>query len=375
MTACSNEAELLPEPTPSASDSLVEIVIDLPTCYGYVGTARTRADGDNAETSSSESTTTTERRFLNNDGKECTAQFLDIGQTIWLTYRNVTDGTTNAEEVTKPYVVRGYADTRSLFACGTRDSVDEEGHKWLLPNSEESESPLYLPVGTYNFRVMAPALPILREEGETNYCSVIENGVYFSASDERYANTKGFDQKVTSDNTGAGVLRIALNPMVWQVARLKFTIAKDKDSPSFDLGVLPAGIEISGLQHPYTEDGKHTYFNWRSGTDTIPMKRGDKSEWVRIQGEDCTLSGDTIYADVAVLPTNAMSTTIVILFNLTINGVPTQFETHIDQKILQHGHSYGMNVRVSLSTGISAMTWYNDSWTTEQAFITRRITP
>lgn len=385
LAACSNEVEQVVTSDESRlhGDS-IEIIPELPRCYAYEGATSTRAsaDGDDVtessttagETTNSGTTTKTLRYFRNNSGKWPTPEFLDLEETVWLSYQPVeldikenADGTLDTTviakgaEDTKPYVVRGYANTRSLYACGITETTTD-GKTWITPNSEVSSVPLYLPMGWYKFRVISPALPICKEEGEQNYCSLIENGVYFASSDERYKNTCGFSQQV-DNTTGTGVKRIVLNPMVWQVARLRFTI--ERDDPQLSLGVMKAGIEVSGLQRPITEANEATYYNWRSGTDTIPMRRGDKYEWVRISGEDCTVAGDSmITADVGVLPTNAMSTSIVVLFNLSVNGVPTQYEAHVNQKILEHGHSYHMKVKVSLTSGITVMSWMNDSWTT-----------
>lgn len=374
--ACSDvAAELVPVVEPDSQPDSVEILFDLPCRYAFSGgsgTTRaytedftTRAEGD------------VKLRYFVKDaaGNWPDSTFLSPGETVWLSYQQILkEGTaTTAEvlgtEVTKPYVVHGSGALSSLYACGTRDSTDANNQTWVLPNSEVSAVPLYLPLGKYKFRVMAPALPILKEVGEKNYCSLIQNGVYFCSSDERYENTKGVPKEVTKD--ASGVLHIELNPMVWQVASMKFTIVRRSRDLSLD--IMQAGIEVSGLQRPLTEGNVNTYYNWRSGTDTIPMKRGDKYEWVRISGDECTVTGDSIIeGDVGVLPTNAMSTTIVILFNLTVNGVPTQYETTVNKKILEHGHRYHMKVEIGLSGGISVLTWQNQSWTTQVKFVKRR---
>jgi hypothetical protein len=372
--ACSDETDEAPEPTPSAADSLVRVEFNLPSRYAYAGLARTRAAQDDA---TSTTDPTSRPPFLDNDGNVCPTDELEVGETVWLSYTLTNDQTgasiTNPDENTKPYVVLGYGDTRSLYACGL-DSFstvsNDRTYTWYIPNTEVSDVPLYLSAGTYNFRIMSPALPIAKDEGENNYCMLIENGIYFCSSDERYANTKGYSQTVTTEGNTSGLLRVTLRPMVWQVAQLKFYIMRDPKSPDFDLGILDAGIEVSGLQNHLTNTGDEAYYNWRSSSfaDTIEVRRGDKSEWVRLRGSECTVSQDTIYGDIGVLPTDAMSTDIVVLFNLTINGVPTQYETTVTKKILRHGHSYKMNAYISMTEGITALTWYNQSWTTDVAF-------
>jgi hypothetical protein len=208
----------------------------------------------------------------------------------------------------------------------------------------------------------------------------VENGVYFCASDVRYDNSR--NQRFTVVAQTNGVQRITLNPMVWQVARLNFEITNGPKVS--DLGVSSAGIEVSGLQNPLDTQGNNTYFNWRSSNlaDTIPMRMGDKRSWVTIRGEDCTVKTTTtngvkntvITGDVGVLPTNGLSTVFVFLFNLTVNGIPTQYEVTVNKQILYHGRQYPVKITVDGKDDISVMTWSNQSWTADAVLSVKRKT-
>jgi hypothetical protein len=99
------------------------------------------------------------------------------------------------------------------------------------------------------------------------------------------------------------------------------------------------------------------------------MRLADKRSWVRIAGSECVTHADgSITADVGVLPTDAMSTNIVILFNLSINGIATQYETCLRQIRLYHGHDYHLTVTVEGTKNITVSNWSNQSWSVDAPF-------
>ena len=51
-----------------------------------------------------------------------------------------------------------------------------------------------------------------------------------------------------------------------------------------------------------------------------------------------------------------------ILFNMLVNGIPTQYETTLNRKIYEHAHSYNVSVEVSQKNGIIVFNWQNQSW-------------
>ncbi len=366
MTACTDE--VTEEPWPPLTTDSVAVIFDLPQCYAYAGLS-TRAGGETDTVG-----TDTLRYFQTTAWPH---HSLAEESTVWISYRKylgvATNGTDSfGNEVMKPYVVRGLGDGYlSLYACQTRDSTCQDT-VWELPDlTQVNATPLYLETGRYNFRILSPALAITNVDNQ-NYSAVVTNGMYFCSSDERYENTRGLNFTVSTTTTG--VQRIELNPMVWQVARLSFTLRKD--SGVSDLTVMSTGIEVSGLQNPLVENvatgtADRIYYNWRSGSesDTIQMRLADKRSWVRIAGSDCVTQSDgTITADVGVLPTDAMSTNIVMLFNLSVNGIATQYETCLKQIRLFHGHDYHVTVTVKGADDITVSNWSNQSWTVDAPF-------
>lgn len=363
VAACRDEAELELSDPIGGGDS-VEIAFVAPSCYTFGG-MQTRASDTNYPQTESD--------------------YLPVNSTVWLTYQKLKtkeDGTLmtdengdyvpDGDENTKPYVVRGLLDKiLTLYACGesVTTTTDDDGttHTWRNANPEVSGVPLYLDAGHYRFSAMSPALPITKTGDNDTYRAKVYNGVYFCASDIRYKNSynQEFEVKVQKN----GVQRVTLNPLVWQVARLNFTITHDDKVGDVDM--LPDGIEVSGLQNPVNSAGENTYFNWHSNvwSDTLPMRLGDKRSWVSIPGEDCVkLSDGTITANVGVLPTNGMSTTFVLLFNLAINGIPTQYETSINKTLLYHGHMYNVKITVDGKDKVTVLPWFNQQqWTATTA--------
>jgi hypothetical protein len=247
---------------PEVQDS-VAVFFDLPQCYAYAGLA-TRAG------------TETSRLFQTSDWPHSS---LPEESTVWISYSKLDNKTgTYGSETMRPYVVRGMdSEYLSLYACGTKQTTINNT-LWFQPDlTDVNASPLYLEEGNYSFRIMSPALAIADVSSKGRYCSLVENGVYFCSSDERYENTRGlnFDIKVNK----SGVQRVELNPMVWQVAKISFTLTKG--THVHHLSVMSTGIEISGLQNPEEASGDKSYYNWRSGMleDTIQMKLGDKPMW------------------------------------------------------------------------------------------------
>ena len=98
--------------------------------------------------------------------------------------------------------------------------------------------------------------------------------------------------------------------------------------------------------------------------DTLVMKLADKHANAFIK-EFTTDEDGVITGHVGVLPTNALSTSCVILINLAVNGVPTQYAVTLYQIKLVHGHSYNLDLEVGLNGNISVMNWANQSWTGE----------
>lgn len=316
---------------------------------------------------------------------------LPEGSTLWMMFSEKIDETTYSEQELKAYRVVPEAGYHSLYACEVVTDRDAEGNitGYHVGDTHPNE-PLILENGTtYKFKMVSPAYDLTPD-----FKIPVNNGMYLYSSDGRYWETRPTEITIRSNDISNGhyVQYVTLNPMVQQVARMNFTIVKDQDSAIHSIEMLPAGIEISGLQNPYDpEDGEQAKFNWSSQDveDMLPVKRGDKQSWVNIPGDEVWVNEEELTytwkdgstqtypkqmrADIGVLPTNAQSTTIIITFNLLVNGIPTQYVTTLNQgvsapgqdffsNILEQGHSYDMMLRVGLKDDIFVFTWQYQSW-------------
>lgn len=298
---------------------------------------------------------------------------LPVGSTLWLTFSEKNDDGTYTDPELKAYKIIDNGGYHSMFACTYHEEIGSDGYTYKVIDEENTGQPLILEDGTYRFKMISPALPISHDD-EKGWRLPVDNGMYFYATDGRYHETLPNDIVVDSKNLGNdghNVQYVKLNPIINQTARWNFNIFKGENVDS--LMMLPAGIEVSGLQNPYdTHDGLQEQFYWASDDirDTLKMKRGDKLQWVKIPAEqmwveDVERDGimqEALRGEVGFLPTNSMSTTVVILFNMLVNGIPTQYETTLNRKIYQHAHSYNVSVEVSQKDGIILFNWQNQSW-------------
>ena len=299
---------------------------------------------------------------------------LPIGSTLWLTFSEKNDDGTYTDPELKAYKIIDSGGYHSMYACTYHEETGEDGYVYQVIDDEATGQPLILSDGTYRFKMISPALPICFDD-EKGWRLPVDNGMYFYATDGRYHETLPKDIVVDSKqlaNDGHNVQYVRLNPIVNQTARWNFNIFKGENVDS--LMMLPAGIEVSGLQNPYdTVDGKQEMFYWASDDirDTLKMKRGDKLQWVKIPAEEMWVEDvrrsngqiqQALRGDVGFLPTNSLSTTVVILFNMLVNGIPTQYETTLNRKIFEHAHSYNVSVEVSQKNGIIVFNWQNQSW-------------
>lgn len=298
---------------------------------------------------------------------------LPVGSTLWLTYsEKQSDGTFTIPEL-RAYKIVDDDGYHSMYACTYHEETGADGLTYQVIDSETTGQPLILEDGTYKFKMISPALPITYEENK-GWRLPVDNGMYFYSTDGRYMQTKPKEVVVNTENLAADkVMYVKLNPIINQTARWNFKIFKGENVDS--LMMLPAGIEVSGLQNPYDiNNGEKTMFYWASDdiADTLKMKMGDKLQWVKIPADEMwteTATGldgkyqEALCGHVGFLPTNSLSTTVVILFNMLVNGIPTQYETTLNQKIYEHAHSYNIGVEVDQKDGIRLFNWQNQAWT------------
>lgn len=270
------------------------------------------------------------------------------GTTLWIAVYK--ESSTEPQQV-KSFVVKG----NTLYPC----KVDADGNV-----TDENDVPLYLESGTYTFRAIGPA----RELTENKHL-YIENGQYVIANDERdrfstdletTKGTAGVTKKL--DNGVNPVVEVQLNPLINQTAKLKFTI-KAGDNV-YKLGVQTTGVEIDGLQDNYSKSSDNDNpWNWTLATDTLIAYRGNKNTKLTLT-EPVEITNKKVVYETSILPTDAYSTPLIILFSMRVNGVPSQFQMMLSRKFFLTGYSYHYMGTINLKDGIAAMEWMNVGWET-----------
>lgn len=309
--------------------------------------------------------------------KNASLTSLPVGSTLWLTYSEKQEDGTYTDPDLMAYKIMDDGGYHSMFACTYHEEVGADGLTYKIIDEQVTGQPLILADGTYRFKMISPALPISHDP-EKGWRIPVDNGMYFYSTDGRYHETLPKDIVVESDNLmndGNNVQYVKLNPIINQTARWNFKIFKGDNVQSLEMMVT--GIEVSGLQNPYdTHDGNQEMFYWASDDirDTLVMKRGDKHQWVKIPAsqmwKEHAMDPDgnmqeALCGEVGFLPTNALSTTVVILFNLVVNGIPTQYETTVNRRIFEHAHSYNIGAVVDQKDGIRLFNWLNQAWSSD----------
>ena len=289
---------------------------------------------------------------------------LPLGTTVWLTYRKALVANPDPESPSdweKPdlhaYVVQNVAGYNALYPISSH-SITEDGVEYLeVDEPINYTTPLFLSDGDYQFRMVSPANRIVKE----NLKMIVDNGMYVFANDERYVQTQSKVIRIAP--TGTGVQNVVLNPMINQTARIKVKLTPGANVSCMEM--MSEGVEISGLQNPEMEAGGKLKFDWSSMSiqDTLKMKLADKRSRVSITEFEKDEQTGVIVGDIGVLPTDAMSTNMVILINMAVNGIPTQYLVTLSQLRLYHGHSYNLDLQVNLNGDIYVLNWSNQSWT------------
>ncbi len=332
-------SRMQPEQRP---DEVVKVEFRLPDSYGVQSGGVTKAEDDLGPDNW-------------HDMPDMNISLLPVGSTLWLTYARQSEDGYGKPELQGYVVGTNTGGFNTLYPCTSTLGSDGKMHI----NSDEIGSPLYLEAGTYKFKMISPAYPIGQD-----LSMQVNNGMFFYSTDGRYKETSALPIEIDLENTTGGAQYIKLNPIISQVARFDFTISKGKGVHTLE--PLEAGIEISGLQDP-GEDG--ITYNWCSEhiSDTLEMRYGDKRSWANIPGEELKTESDgSITGEIGVLPTFALDYSIIILINIAVNGVPTQYMTLLNSMILLHAHTYSIKWEISVEEGvISVVTWQNQSWSTD----------
>lgn len=287
------------------------------------------------------------------------------GTTLWVA---VYEGTPDEAESATLREVKSYrVSGSSMIPC----LVDEAGNVQTKPDGGEIyDTPLYLPAGSYFFRVVGPARQLVpNEEGQPVSLS-IDNGEAIIANDERYAETAGDASAVLTDENPDRY--VTLKPLINQTARLKFTLYSPEDDPFVHtLQMQPIGVEVSGLQNYYTKggDAEGKPWNWTlcALKDTLEAYPGNKNTIIYLKNPTETTANKFVI-ETPILPTDATSTPLIVLFNMNVNGNPTQFEMMLNRKVFRAGYSYHYRGRVKIDAGVSALDWESVSWSADIPF-------
>ncbi len=292
---------------------------------------------------------------------------IEDGTTMWVA---VYEGTPEDAENAELYTVKSYrVSGSSMMPC----KVDADGTPL-----EGYDTPLYLPEGDYFFRTLGPARELVRnEEDDTKLSLYIANGDWLIANDTRYEETSGNGAKVTLTQDNADCL-VHLDPLINQTARLKFTLYSDADDPFVhSLKMQPIGVELSGLQNNYGKgDAASEPWNWTLCTpaDTLIAYPGNSNTLIYLK-EPLISTNDRFVIETHVLPTDAMATPLIVLFNMEVNGNPTQFEMMLSRKIFRAGYSYHYRGKVTIADGVAALDWESVSWNADIPFFPKNKQP
>lgn len=275
------------------------------------------------------------------------------GTTLWISVTKTADADGNAvvdaTPVLKSYRVGG----EMLYPCG----VDDDGNV-----TTTTSTPLYLDYGTYSIKALGPARKLI-----DNQSLNIDNGQTVIANDERYSQTaciKGLKITPTSEK----VQRVALNPLINQTARLKFTLYCDANDPYIHhLKMMAEGVEIDGLQNHYSKGtvGGEAW-NWTlcNLADTLVAYPGRKQTVFTVNTVDDS-DANKLVTETSILPTDAWMSPLIVLFNVRVNGNPTQLQVMLNQKMFRAGYSYHYRGKVTIENGIAVTNWQAVSWSAD----------
>lgn len=296
---------------------------------------------------------------------------LEEGSLLWMSYFKKREDNAWDGPFFQGYVLKSLDGIFTLMPCGLNHTHEGYPDDIISINSSEQKPPLYLKPGIYKFKMLYPAVPLYY----TNLGVKVNNGDTFYATDGRYVET--YSREVTiaaSDEVASGnkynVQFVPLPGMVSQMAQFKFKIKKGPGVYSLDM--MEEGIEITGIQTPYghyfSADGQSFQYFWSSENigDTLVMRKADKSARIYLKRDRFVRNEDeSLDAEITFLPTDALSTDVIFLFNMLVNGIPTQFTATLSQMIFAHAHSFNMEFEIKLNDGIYVLEWMNQSWSKE----------
>lgn len=367
--SCSRKAGEPPAPDyPSAPEGMRTVTFELPgTMASPLTESPSTRMGNTPGTEVDEQTL-----------KDFTPEPLKDGTTLWVLAEDITKGVPEADKrsVLHSYVVRDVAGGRQiLYPCHV---TDDHGYEYT-----QSDVPMFLTIGrTYRFRAVAPARRFAEgQDGQIlpDYGIYVRHKEYLMVTDGRYAQTSPTEQEIMDDGGTTPVQVVKMNPLIHQTAQLEFTICPAPESPGiYSLDVLPQGIEISGLQNEYPTPQTAAEYNWSLlRGDTLETKTGDDRAVIHIrkdaQYEDSFIEqqDDRLYIHCPVLPSDAFSSSVIVVFNLTVNGNPTQYSMMLNRKMFRATYTYHYRGKLSIEDGVTAINWQYVHWGMDVPIIPR----
>lgn len=244
-----------------------------------------------------------------------------------------------AQPTTKDYVVRtADGGSQSLYPC----TIDENGNI-----TNEDKTPLYLSPGTYTFSAVSPA-------HKYNAGMTINNGESVIATNNCWTQTEASRIEIASDDKSK---IIPLNPLMQLTARMTFTLKGSANNGVSSIAIMQDGIEIDRI--------RQNAVKLNNVGDSIAAVITDNYNRIYIKEKDITIQEDgSLRGEICLLPIDNRPTPMAVIFNVLVNGVPTQFTFSIVNKVLYGGYSYDYKVTIKIKDNITVANWQETSWST-----------
>lgn len=282
---------------------------------------------------------------------------LPEGTTLWLLIEEPVDPdrhgfgdeweiSPNPEYAMRKYVVLGK--DAALVPCET----DGEGK---VVGDPSNNKPLMLKEGWYKFHAVSPARD-LHDDHDNGLTDIvrIHNGEYVLATDTRWDETAPLVVEVDTRSDLGSFQMVRLNPLINQTAEMELRLYMGDNVT--DMDILPEGVEVTGLQE---DRGIGVPFHWSTDNSYLPIRVGNKYNGIKVttweREEDC------LVGRLSVLPTDATTNAIFIVFNISVNGVPTQYMATLKTQYFESAYRYTYNFQVNVSDGIVVAAWDNIS--------------
>lgn len=243
--------------------------------------------------------------------------------------------------IMQDYVVRTPdGGSQSLYPCKINNTTGQ-----II---SESKDPMYLSEGVYTVNAVSPA------HKYSNGQMVINNGESVLANNDHWIQTATTSLTITKADKSKVIL---LNPLMQLTARMTFDLSGDKETGVSSISVMQDGIEIDRIR-----EGSVTLTNVG---DSIPAIMCANYNRIFIKESDIKKQENgSLRGEICLLPIDNRATPMVVILNLMVNGVPTQFTFSIVNKVLYAGYSYNYKITVRIKDNITVANWQETSWST-----------